>query len=222
MVANKKIDMNDLPEGSYHHKVPVMRPPGSIQLWGLNALCYLIRDLYQGQVDRVLEVGSFAGESMQVFSRILKPKEILCVDPYMEDGSIKRELGDYAPSMKVVKGLFKDRATEIEREGLTQVTLIERYFQSWNEVNVIGSNPDSEYSFIPEVIYIDADHSYKAVKNDLEIADGYRREFGSLICGHDYADGWPEVKRAVQEFANDRGLPIITFEDGSYMLLEFE
>lgn len=48
----------------------------------------------------------------------------------------------------------------------------------------------------PSLIFLDADHSYEAVKNDIQWA----KKIGTrIISGHDFSDEWPGVKQAVQE-----------------------
>jgi len=49
-----------------------------------------------------------------------------------------------------------------------------------------------------DVVYIDADHTYAAVKQDIE--DWLPKiKHGGVICGHDYGGTYKGVKRAVSE-----------------------
>jgi len=50
----------------------------------------------------------------------------------------------------------------------------------------------------PDVIYVDADHEYKEVKQDIELAT--RLFPDAVLCGHDYKTH-PSVKQAVDELA---------------------
>lgn len=54
-----------------------------------------------------------------------------------------------------------------------------------------------------DMLFIDGDHNYKTVKDDILHALQLVRP-GGIICGHDYdTQGWPDVKRVVQEiFSN--------------------
>lgn len=47
-----------------------------------------------------------------------------------------------------------------------------------------------------DMIFIDAGHTYEEVKADILAWKPYAKK---IICGHDYSDTWPEVKRAVDE-----------------------
>lgn len=54
-----------------------------------------------------------------------------------------------------------------------------------------------------DMVFIDADHSYEAVKADIE---AWLPKTKKLICGHDYnLKQWPEVVRAVNEKFNKIG-----------------
>lgn len=56
-----------------------------------------------------------------------------------------------------------------------------------------------------DFIYIDGDHTYEAVKADME---GWwdKLKVGGIMSGHDY--GWPGVRKAVDEFALEYGVKI--------------
>ena len=74
---------------------------------------------------------------------------------------------------------------------------------------------------VADVVYIDADHSYQAVRED--IALWYPRITpGGALCGHDYYQEkhWPGVKRAVDEFIAREQLSLTTYADSSWMVLK--
>lgn len=74
---------------------------------------------------------------------------------------------------------------------------------------------------VADVVYIDADHSYTAVRDD--IAVWYPRVTpGGALCGHDYypEKHWPGVKRAVDEFIAREQLVLTTYADSSWMVLK--
>lgn len=58
-----------------------------------------------------------------------------------------------------------------------------------------------------DFIYIDADHSYEAVKADIEAWWPLVSQKG-MLAGHDFDDQHPGVKKAVIEFADANGLTI--------------
>ncbi len=59
-----------------------------------------------------------------------------------------------------------------------------------------------------DCVYIDADHSYHSVKNDLLLSYDVVSKNG-LICGHDYCKiKYPGVVQAVSEFCQEKKLNI--------------
>lgn len=62
------------------------------------------------------------------------------------------------------------------------------------------------------MLYIDGDHSYEGVKNDLVLAIKWLKK-GGCICGHDYCMNFAKtsnnydfgVKKAVDEFCYEHG-----------------
>lgn len=54
------------------------------------------------------------------------------------------------------------------------------------------------YSLRPDMVFIDADHSYEAVTEDIAAAMALLQP-GGLLCGHDFSNDYPGVQRAVAE-----------------------
>jgi hypothetical protein len=53
-----------------------------------------------------------------------------------------------------------------------------------------------------QLIFLDADHRYEAARADIEAWTPHVRRDGGVLCGHDFANYWPGVKRAVEETGN--------------------
>lgn len=49
-----------------------------------------------------------------------------------------------------------------------------------------------------DLVFLDADHSYEATRNAIAAWQPIVNH-GGVICGHDFSDAWPGVKRAVSE-----------------------
>ena len=80
--------------------------------------------------------------------------------------------------------------------------------------------PDDFFDFI----YIDADHSYEAAKEDIE--NWYPKcKVGGVFSGHDYLDGLVRgyefgVKRAIDEFAAKNNKDVIKVPSASFRVSE--
>lgn len=59
-----------------------------------------------------------------------------------------------------------------------------------------------------DMIFIDGDHSYQAVKDDIAM---WKDKAKTLLCGHDYCLPWPSVMKAVDESIEKSGV----IQDGS-------
>jgi len=71
-----------------------------------------------------------------------------------------------------------------------------------------------------DCVYIDGDHSFNSVKEDMELSIN-KLVAGGFLCGHDYSKSWPGVIDAVNFFiSNSNYSPkdLILFEDSSWLL----
>lgn len=155
----------------------------------------------QNLVGRGVEVGVLKGE----FSRALLkawPGTLYMVDAWrthsihdINNGGHIEQLQNMSEAFKNVYE-FKERAVIVRHESAEAA----KFFA------------DESLDFV----YIDAGHDYKSVAADLK-AWYPKVKNGGLFCGDDYLDGVLlyhgatlfEVKRAVDDFAKERGLTII-------------
>ena len=165
-------------------------------------------------VDVVVEVGSYKGDFAEVMYNALDPEYLYAVDPFkvMEEYTDNPSLGkiDFS-DQKTLDELALDveyRIAKIGRCKLLRCTSVEA----------------ADY-FLDEsldLVYIDGDHRYEAVKTD--IATWYPKiKDGGILCGHDYVSGVLQpgkrvekfgVIQAVQEFVQEHNLKLaITTKD---------
>lgn len=146
---------------------------------------------------RVLEVGTWLGKSTCFMAglakAIAKPVKIFAVDTFKGEASCDFQ-------KKVVKksggSILKKFKRNIKQLGLEDyIVPIESESHS-----CLDKLPKESF----HVIFIDADHSYEAIKRDLNYLWPALKDTG-LFCGHDYDK---DVKKAVDEFAQEQGLDV--------------
>jgi predicted O-methyltransferase YrrM len=150
-----------------------------------NGLIDLIADL--PEMDSMLEVGSFAGESALMFYNSGKFKSITCVDVWEDPHGAKRMAYAEESFNKRLGGkVTKIKAAFTERLNLPKF----------------------------DFIYIDADHNYESVKQDIQLAKKLIKPNG-IIAGHDYSHGFAGLMNAV----NEEFKKIVRYRDSSWRAL---
>lgn len=150
---------------------------------GLNDLCEYL--LLKG-VKEVLEVGSWAGSSAAIFAKYFN---VTCVDPW-----------------EPTPGTISDRYSmvEVEKE-------FDKICKKYNNITKIKARIEDVVLEPVDVIYIDAEHTYDAVKRDLAKCLPYCKMF---IAGHDY---WYKKFPGVVKAVNEIGKPDKIFCDSSWV-----
>lgn len=146
----------------------------------------------------VVEVGSYAGESMKLAMETGLVSEMHCVDPWKPG----YDDADQASStdMPAVEAMFDEAAAAYPGK----VHKFKGDFEAFR-----AARPDVK----PDLVYIDAEHTYKGCSRDIETALGTG---AFLVGGHDYHPNWPGVVKAVNERF---GRPGLTFSDSSWLCL---
>ena len=131
------------------------------------------------------EVGSFAGESAELFLMTRKVRHITCVDLWSDENNYGTTKS--APYIGQAEKDFK------ERMSLYNPVM----YDVLKTDSVEGASYFKDRSL--DFVYIDADHIYKYVKADIE-AWLPKVKIGGIIAGHDYkARVQTGVKQAVHE-----------------------
>jgi glycosyltransferase involved in cell wall biosynthesis len=146
------------------------------------------------------EVGSYAGESSEIFAASKNISKVYAIDPWCDD--IQCEHVTFK-NMAFVEQLFDERngknpkIVKMKTDGTTAVNAIESV----------------------DFVYLDALHTYEAIVKDIE--NWYAKvKPGGWLGGHDYhAEGFPGVYRAVNEFCEKNDLPRpFVFRDSSWLM----
>lgn len=178
-------------------------PPQWNTSWGnmyFLGIIDLLNDLYgtlSNQPDlKMLEIGSYKGESTFMFASLGIFKKIHCIDPFEGNEEANDILSE---NWNNVKNEFK-----INTRYFNNITLHEGF-----SYDLVNSFEDNYFDFI----YIDGNHEYENVKKDIEL---YLPKTKQIIGGHDYQKEWPGVVRAVNEVFNT---PDKIYPDGSWVKL---
>jgi len=170
-----------------------MRAPGSFHEQGL---LRFIQDLPSGLT--MVEIGSYAGESAEMFLASGKIDLFYAVDPWQ--GGYDDTDGASHSDMCAVETAFDQR---ISRFGNRVVKLKMTGAEAAKKFHNEGLTCD--------MVYIDGLHTYDGVMSDLH--DWYDLA-ASIVAGHDYTQYHRDVIRAVNEFLPK--FPSRVYADGSW------
>jgi predicted O-methyltransferase YrrM len=155
----------------------------------------LIKELGDTKEMRMIEIGSFIGESTIIFAEHFK--EVIAIDPF---------LPDYHKEDPTSKFNFDEVYDEYMRRTSPFPNIKTLRLTSDDAVKELNSET---YDFI----YIDGIHTYEQVKIDIDNYLPLVKE-GGIIGGHDYVGPWVGVKKAVDE---KFGTPDKTYKDASWI-----
>jgi len=172
----------------------VMRPIDSEN--ELRRFCKDIKEIV-GETPRIVELGSYMGESSLIFSQEFPNGEIICIDSW-EGGFDGNDSASHADYIDV------EEQFDLRLENQKNVKKIKGY--------------STDYNFECDIVYIDACHKYECVINDIKhwlpltkkIISGHDYNTDEFIKIHPHIAG---VKIAVNELLNK---PDMTYGDGSW------
>jgi predicted O-methyltransferase YrrM len=148
----------------------------------LNGFNYGMRGIYDWESPKTLylELGSFCGASAITLASMTDERvSLVCIDTW--DG---RGMDEYKNIPRSGLELFQANLWEYR----DRVTVIQ-------DNTLDGMRSVAQMGLTPDVVFIDADHSQEAVRNDITVARLLWPE--ALICGDDFNEG--PVSSAVLE-----------------------
>ena len=152
---------------------------------------------------KIAEIGVFKGDFSKILFEKVNPETLYLVDLFSGVIGSGDKNGENFEFINLIESLDHLR----------------NYFAPYPQVNIV---PSYSHDFLNsledqylDAIYIDADHSYAAVKNDLQLSIKKVKK-GGFIMGHDYHKNiFPSVVQAVDEFCKENSLFIkYLTEDG--------
>lgn len=145
-----------------------------------------------------VEIGCFLGESTEIMLRSGKFRLLHCIDPWAPGYYADRDMAE-------IERAFDRRIADLGNDWC--VTKMKMRSDE-------GLRSLAEKGEAPNFIYIDGDHRYNAVKQDLLLALQLLNGRG-IIAGHDYGrKRSPGVKEAVKEIL---GFPDVRFAGWSWL-----
>ena len=153
---------------------------------------------------RFCEIGSYMGESTQMVASSGLFDEIYSIDPHSGEEEANDMFGydwDYVKS---------EYATNM-RHHRSQLTYIQKKSTDVGYADAIFSD------FYFDVVYIDADHRFEHVAEDLKM---FTRKTKHIISGHDFGQRFDGVQRALEDLVGVEYLNkhLTLFEDSSWAL----
>ena len=170
-----------------------MRDPD--QREGLEQMIEWINNISPTSEMRMIEIGSYIGESTMIFAS--KFKEVISVDPYVNDYDPNDLACHYAPFDKVYHQFLKNTLPIPNIKSIRDT--------SQNAFSVLN---DQQW----DMVYIDGIHTLDGVYYDISNYKNIIKP-GGFVCGHDF--GWGNVKHNLGLiFARDVDS---SFKDGSWV-----
>jgi len=148
------------------------------------------------------EIGVFQGEFSKKIIEIVQPSKMYLVDIFT---GIMHSGDKNGNNVQIINLDETYEALKKEYADSKTVEVCKAHSQQF-----LHAIPDNYLDFV----YIDADHTYGGVKQDLEVAMK-KVKAGGYIAGHDYSNKFDGVVKAVDEFCtNNNILKFLTVSDG--------
>ena len=166
------------------------------------------------------EIGVYKGDNSLRILKIVKPKKLFLIDPwkydpdynrtnFVDDSSYNFDQTNLDLRYQITKDKMKDRKNVVIKRGKSK--------------DVLKTFPDNYFDWL----YIDGDHSFKAVLEDLEIAFYKLKPLG-YITGDDYLVGEKanrthhNVSRAVDEFLKNYPVKLIKAKNVQFIIQKLQ
>tara|TARA_R100001198_G_C5179409_1_gene176746 strand:- start:317 stop:910 length:594 start_codon:yes stop_codon:yes gene_type:complete len=168
--------------------------------FGLVELTIKLSQLLEFEDNKMIEIGSYMGESTHIFGSCGLFTEINCIEPFSGTEN------------------FNDKNNHTWEEVWEEYDINTRQFKdivklhedySYDE-KVLSKFNDDEYDFI----YVDGNHSFESTRQDFELYIPKIKSNG-VLGGHDYQQGFG-VDDALEEICDPSNL--ILFRDSSWLI----
>ncbi len=153
----------------------------------------LVKMVQQGTVEaaKVVEIGSWLGSTAIAMADA--GAEVTCVDMWKDFGS----------SADIISALYRAHGEKVYQTFLRNIgTRKDRTIFPVRTTSQLAATERWHKDEQFDLVFIDANHDYDAVHQDIRLWFPRVRE-GGILCGHDFSDGFPGVMKAVRELFDD-------------------
>ncbi|WP_420422142.1 class I SAM-dependent methyltransferase [Simkania sp.] len=143
------------------------------------------------QVKKLAEIGVWQGRSSYFFAEFFPEAHLYLIDPWkFSKQYLEKGLG---PALSQ-----KDFDWALQN--------VQRLFQNNPQVSILQKTSHEALDLVPsdlDLVFIDGDHSYEAVKHDIL---NWKKKVrpGGILAGHDYSSDFPSVVQAVHDCLKDQ------------------
>lgn len=148
---------------------------------------WLVKTVNRRKCLQVVEVGVLSGATTRMLARQTSAARIFAVDHWQG-----------VPDDPIQAGIYRDpaKSERVFRRKLAKEIKSGRVVVVKKEAMAAAVHMTDKYGPIFDLVFLDADHSYNAVRADIWAWSHLVRP-GGILSGHDV--NWPGVKQAVDE-----------------------
>lgn len=180
--------MNDLEKGAIIDISKAERIPGWM---GIPELEWLASKA--SRREKIVEVGCWRGRTTRALADNAKGK-VWAVDTWAGNTEHHAELAEHSRGW--LWNEFRNNTRDLDDKLYICVGFSTSIAQTF-----------AENGMKVDMVFLDAAHDYRSVKADILAWRPLLSNFG-LLAGHDYADEWPGVRKAVTELIPRFSLPV--------------
>ncbi|MCK4365063.1 MAG: class I SAM-dependent methyltransferase [Thermoplasmatales archaeon] len=150
-----------------------------------------------------IEIGTAEGENAKTMFNILPIHHLYCIDPY--NVYTEKDIGRISNTKEQLEYAKKNL-----KDYLDKVTFVKEYSH-----NCLELFADNHFDFV----YIDGNHDYSCVKQDIELY--YPKvKVGGVLGGHDFGGRFYGVLQAVLEFIEQYDYKLFNGRDSDWWIVK--
>jgi len=187
--------------------------PEKFRKRGLNSRDFLLAKMPKNSI--CAEIGVLRGDFSMRILRIVNPKKLYLIDSWEFQ---KRDPNKIAPGCKTTSQAdFDDHLLKVQERFDLEIKNAQVILEKGYSSQILEKFDDEYFDWV----YVDGNHNYEFVKNDLELSLRKIKKNG-YITGDDYGnrgEWWEEnPTRAVNEFISSNFVKFIQIKNHQYIL----